>query len=146
LVRILAKELDLLSEADRRSLLHLLLKGVENLKDNLTNSMVKGILSDESIKAADAHIQNRLALIQKLAGLEKQPIGAAIGESIPGQADSAIARIRTLSVIQLAKDPTRAIANPAAEDAAERLSPGPPTPGTFTVGFGSQDAATLQLF
>lgn len=60
---------------------------VENLQDNLTNGMAKGILSDESVKAIDIQIQNRLARIQELADLNKQPIGAAIGESIPGQAD-----------------------------------------------------------
>jgi hypothetical protein len=60
---------------------------VDNLWNNLTNSMAKGILSDESIKTIDVQIQSRLARIQELADLEKQPIGAAIGVSIPGQAD-----------------------------------------------------------
>lgn len=54
---------------------------IENLQDNLTNSMTKGILADGSIKAIDEQIQSRLARLEELADLEKKPIGTAIGRA-----------------------------------------------------------------
>lgn len=60
---------------------------VENLRANLHVNMATRILSAVEIAKINEQIQNRLARIRELADLEKQPIGAAMGKPIPGQAD-----------------------------------------------------------
>jgi DNA invertase Pin-like site-specific DNA recombinase len=62
------------------------MKRLETEVENLRGNLAMGILPPSELQILGQQIQGRLARIKELADLESQPIGAAIGHPIPGQA------------------------------------------------------------
>jgi DNA invertase Pin-like site-specific DNA recombinase len=71
---------------------HREMKRLESEIENLRGNLAGGILSADQLQWIDQQIQERLARIRELADLESKPIGAAVGRSVPGQADIELVR------------------------------------------------------
>lgn len=63
------------------------MKRLESEVNNLRSNLSRDVLSLDQLRWLDEQIQTRLARINELADLEKQPIGVVIGKPEPGQAD-----------------------------------------------------------